>query len=339
MQKSLKKSGYSKKGNKLEKKKRVVIDTDVAIGHRERDVDDALAIVMAANSEKLDICGITLTYGNESLENVSRSMGELRSTVGLSNVPTGAGARSRDDFGKITEATLLLEESCKAGPVTLLCLGPATNLATFLAQKPDLAKEIEEVVLVAGRRRGQKFRTGNYSKSHPDLNFEKDPDSLKRLIDSGPNLVFAPFEVSSKVWITEHILELIRRHGTATAKYFFENCRPWLEFWKRTFSTPLLPVEGFNPFDCLAVAWLTDRDLLSWERAKMRVEDGDYDLAERAVQGSGATKQYLHAVYASSCSHTGHEGKQGQNGQAREHTYIFDVEREVFLERLIARLQ
>lgn len=331
MQKSLKTSGYSKKGNKLEKKKRVVIDTDVAIGHRERDVDDALAIVMAANSEKLDICGITLTYGNESLENVSRSMGELRSIAGLSNVPTGAGARSRNDFGKITEATLVLEESCKAGPVTMLCLGPATNLATFLEQKPELAKEIEEVVLVAGRRRGQKFRTGNYSKSHPDLNFEKDPDSLKRLIDSRTNLVFAPFEVSSKVWITEHILELIRRHGTATAKYLSENCRPWLEFWKRTFSTPLLPVEGFNPFDCLAVAWLTDPDLLAWERVKMKIEDGDYDLAARVVQGSEATKEYLHAECASS--------RPDQREQGREHTYIFDVERELFLERLIARLQ
>ena len=339
MQKSLKTSGYSKKGNKLAKKKRVVIDTDVAIGHRERDVDDALAIVMAANSEKLDICGITLTYGNESLENVSRSMGELSSIAGLSNVPTGAGAHSRNDFGKITEATLVLEESCKAGPVTMLCLGPATNLATFLEQKPELAKEIEEVVLVAGRRRGQKFRTGNYSKSHPDLNFEKDPDSLKRLIDSGTNLVFAPFEVSSKVWITEHILELIRRHGTATAKYLSENCCPWLEFWKRTFSTPLLPVEGFNPFDCLAVAWLTDRDLLAWERVRMTVEDGNYDSAERAVQGSGATKQYLHAECASSSSYSQDTSGQGQRDEGREHTYIFDVERELFLERLIARLQ
>lgn len=317
----------------------MVIDTDVAIGHRERDVDDALAIVMAANSEKLDICGITLTYGNESLENVSRSMGELRSIAGLTNVPTGAGARSRDDFGKVTEATLLLEQSCKAGPVTMLCLGPATNLATFLEQKPELAKEIEEVVLVAGRRRGQKFRTGNYSKSHPDLNFEKDPDSLKRLIDSRTNLVFAPFEVSSKVWITEHILELIRRHGTATAKYLSENCRPWLEFWKRTFSTPLLPVEGFNPFDCLAVAWLTDPDLLAWERVKMKIEDGDYDLAARVVQGSEATKQYLHAECASSSFCSQDTSRPDQREQGREHTYIFDVERELFLERLIARLQ
>ena len=339
MRKSLKKSGYSKKGSKLERRKRVVIDTDVAIGHPERDVDDALAIIMAANSEQLNICGITLTYGNESLENVSRSMGELSSIAGLSNVPMGKGARSAADFGKTTEATLLLEEVCKSGPVTLLCLGPVTNLATFLERKPELAKDIEEVVLVAGRRRGQKFRTGNYSKSHPDLNFEKDPDSVRRLIDSGTPLVFAPFEVSSKVWITEHILELIRRNGTTTARYLSENCRPWLEFWKGTFSTPLLPVEGFNPFDCLAVAWLTDRDLLCWESAILQVEEGDYDLAERSVQGSGATKQYLHAESAPSGFCSPDSGSQGPSGGKREHTYIFDVERELFLERLIARLQ
>lgn len=323
----------------MEKKKRVVIDTDVAIGYPERDVDDGLAIVMAANSKELEICGITLTYGNETLENVCHSMRQLSSIAGISNIPTEAGARSSDDFGKVTQATLILEECCKAGPVTILCLGPATNLATFIERQPALAQQIEEVVLVAGRRRGQKFRTGNYPRSHPDLNFEKDPDSFRRLISSGTQLVFAPFEVSSKVWITEHILELVSRNGTETSRYLSENCHPWLEFWKRTFSTTLLPIDGFNPFDCLAVAWLTDRDLLTWESAMMSIEKGDYDLADRALQGTGATKQYLHAEFGSFSVRGKDASSLEQPDKMREHKYIFDVERELFLERLIARLQ
>lgn len=308
-------------------RRRVVIDTDVAIGIPERDVDDALAIVMALNSPDLEVCGITLTFGNDSLDNVTQSMSDLTDVVGLSAIDVACGAGSAADFGKRTEATFLLEDAAKAGPITVLCLGPVTNLATFVETHGEKAKQIiDEVVIVAGRRYGQRFRTGNYGKSHPDLNFEKDPAAMETLLKSGVKLVFAPFEVSSKVWVTGEILDLVAHNGTRTAQYLAENSRPWLEFWKRNFSTNLLPVDGFNPFDCLAVAWLTDKDLLLWEKANMTIEEGDYDTADSAVQGKSGRKSYLHADPCRKCS-------------GRKHIYIHDVEREAFLERLIARLK
>jgi len=323
---------------------RVVIDTDVAVGNPDRDVDDALAIVMANNSDQLDICGITLTYGNETLCNVERAMSELSSVANLSKIPIASGANSPDDFGKKTEATALLEEICNKGPITVLCLGPGTNLATFFDMKPDLTRRIDEVVLVAGRRRGQKFRTGNYPKSHPDLNFENDPAAIAKLLRTDTKLVFAPFEVSSKIWLTANILNLIEQNGTETATYLAETCRPWLNFWSRTFSTNLLPVQGFNPFDCLAVAWLTDRDLLSWDLAEMKIEQDSYDVAERLVQGTGGTKRYLHAEYTSSIFYGSPDNEPSKpvapTKQSKNHrVYLHDVEREVFLERLIGRLR
>lgn len=311
----------------VRERRRVVIDTDVAIGIPERDVDDALAIVMALNSPELEVCGITLTFGNDSLDNVAQSMSELDGVVGLSTIDVARGAGSAADFGKRTEATFLLEDAAKGGSLTVLCLGPVTNLATFIEAHGGYAKQIiDEVVIVAGRRHGQRFRTGNFGKSHPDLNFEKDPAAMETLLKSGVKLVFAPFEVSSKVWITGRILDLIERNGTRTARYLAENSRPWLEFWKRTFSTELLAVDGFNPFDCLAVAWLTDRDLLSWEKAGMRIEEGDYDAADGAVQGKIGWKSYLHAGPCRECL-------------GSKQMYIHDVEREAFLQRLIARLK
>lgn len=322
-------------------KRKVVIDTDVAIGHPERDVDDALAIIMALNSSQIKIAGITLSYGNESLENVRKSMNALSAVSELDQIPIASGACSSDDLGNSTEATALLEEICGKEPVTILCLGPLTNLATFVRAKPDIAANIQEVICVAGRRRGQRFRTGNFSRSHPDLNFEKDPQAMEHLLSSRLPIVFAPYEVSSKVWITETILELIRQNQTPAAEYLFENCRPWLEFWKRSFSTPLLPVSGFNPFDCLAVAWLTDRELLSWYSSRTRIEEADYDLADRSLQGKGGKKEYLHVDDASSFSfsHPFHPAKEGLNPESRENIYIFDVEREDFLKRLVARLK
>lgn len=306
--------------------KRVMIDTDVAIGIPERDVDDALAIIMALNSPELEVCGITLTFGNDSLENVARSISDLAAVAAISGLEIARGAGSSADVGKRTEATSLLEDAAKKGRLTVLCLGPLTNLATFLQTHEELSGQIDEVVIVAGRRPGQRFRTGNYRSSHPDLNFEKDAVAMEKVLASGLKLVFAPFEVSSKVWITGAILDLIERNGTRTAQYLAEQCRPWLNFWKRNFSTRLLPIDGFNPFDCLAVAWLTDRELLSWEQMGMRIEDGDYDTADVIVQGKGGWKKYLHADSCQTCS-------------GSKQIYIHDVEREAFLERLVARLK
>lgn len=307
--------------------KRVVIDTDVAIGIAERDVDDALAIIMALNSPELNICGITLTFGNDNLENVSECMSKLSDVAGLSQIELGKGAGSADDLGKRTEASILLEDIAKGGKMTVLCLGPVTNVASFVKANKYLAKDvIDEIVIVAGRRRGQRFRTGNYGKSHPDLNFEKDPEGMNVLLESGIKLVFAPFEVSSKVWITNKILDLIEHNGTSTSKYLAENSRPWLEFWRRSFSTKLYAVDGFNPFDCLAVAWLTDRDLLSWEKVNMVIDEGDYDTGDTVVQGRAGWKKYLHAEFGAAYSES-------------KNSYIHDVEREAFVERLIARLK
>lgn len=303
--------------------RRVVIDTDVAIGISERDVDDALAIVMAANSSNVEICGITLTYGNDCVENTERCMMELSAVAGLSHIKVAKGARSCKDLDRYTGATALFAKLAEEGPLTVLCLGPATNLAAFLSLRKELLEQIEEVVLVAGRRHGQRFLTGNYPKSHPDLNFEKDPEAMRRLLDCGAKLVFAPFEVSSKVWITDKTLDLVERSGTPLARYLADRCSPWLSFWKRTFSTELYSVNGFNPFDCLAVAWLSDRDLLMWENVSMHIEEDDYDTGEKMVQGGSGKKFYLNA-------------EQSTDGKS---IYIFDVEREVFLRRLVARLR
>ncbi|MBI4533714.1 MAG: nucleoside hydrolase [Candidatus Melainabacteria bacterium] len=321
--------------------KRVVVDTDVAVGIPERDVDDALAIIMAANSASIELCGITLTYGNDSLKNVERSMTELGSVAGLAKVKIAAGARSCEDLGKDTAATALLAEIAQGGRMTVLCLGPATNLASFVEADKDLASQIDEVVLVAGRRRGQRFRTGNYARSHPDLNFENDPEAVRRLLNCRLKLVFAPFEVSSKVWITDHILDLIECNGTETARYLVDKCSPWLAFWRQTFSTQLRLIDGFNPFDCLAVAWLTDQDLLFWEEVEMLIDEDNYDAGEMMVQGTSGSKKYLHAQQM--CSRVVGAGKTDGGialpGQVKQHVYIYDVEREVFLERLITRLR
>lgn len=322
----------------------VLIDTDIAIGVPQRDVDDGLALVMALNAPTLNISAITLTYGNDSLDNVVKSLSDISSRINKTLPSYAGGAASSKDLGKKTPASDLICAQLESGPKHILALGPLTNIASVVTLRPDLVHNIAEIVMVAGRRPGFRFRTGNASVSHPDLNFELDPHAVKVLLKSNIPLVFAPYEVSSKVWITEHILELIAGNNTPMSNFLAERSKPWLYFWHKDFSTPLFETVGFNPFDCLAVAWLTDRDLLKWQMATMHIENDNYDISNRDVKLERSSepltmsqesvvpqvppimKPYLHA-------YTNGKDKAGQS------YYIFDVEREIFLERLISRLR
>lgn len=303
---------------------RVLIDTDVSIGIPERDVDDGLALVMACNSKRLSISAVTLTYGNSTLKDVRNAMQRLNEYLRL---PTGGitnGATSADDLGKRNSAVESLIASLEQHKHTIISLGPLTNIATAISLRPDLVSQIDKVVLVAGRRPGFRFLTGNYPLSHPDLNFEKDPRAVSVVLASGVSLVFAPFELSSKIWITEEILDRVRAGGTPTGEYLYKTCMPWLELWRKRFSTDLLPISGFNPFDCLAIACITDEDLITSEKCVAAIEEDDYDATDRKVQGTGhARKPYLHV----------------RPDSGGPHVFAFEVERERFLNSLISRLR
>jgi hypothetical protein len=96
-------------------------------------------------------------------------------------------------------------------------------------------------------------------------------------------LVLAPWEVSSGVWIGAAELDRLARAGGAGA-WLAARSRPWLALWQRDFGAP-----GFNPFDSLAVAWLTHPELLEHFPARVWIEDGPDDRPSHA----GERKPYL----------------------------------------------
>lgn len=312
---------------------KILIDTDIALGIERRDVDDGLALLMARNSPGLELGGITLTYGNDSLENIRASMDNLIGACGSFFCPVVAGAsESLARTGPVpSKAAQLIKEFCLAEPdkkKRIVGIGPVTNIATALSLYPEIKESIEELILVAGRRPGQRFLTGGHKSAHPDLNFERDPEAMQILIESGIALTLAPFEVSSKVWITAEFLNNLEK-ASATSKqaaYLINPLKNWLALWHETFSTSTRPISGFNPFDCLAIAWLTDRDLLSWTDVALAIEEGDYDTTDEAVQGTGSgQKLYLHV-------------RPLEEAKESTHRYIHDVDQDVFLERLLGRL-
>jgi inosine-uridine nucleoside N-ribohydrolase len=267
----------------------VWIDTDPALGEPERDVDDGFALVQAFNSPELDLRGVSVVFGNVPLDRGLPIARRLVREFGPRGLQVFAGAADAAQLGTDMEASRAMAAALRNGPLTILALGPATNVATVVKRHPELATRIVRIVAVAGRRPGQRFTTGTANtKGHRDFNFEMDQAAFRVLLESKTPLVLTPFEISSKVWIEASDLDRLAMGGTA-AKALEPPARQWLDLWRRLFA-----VNGFNPFDTLAVGYVTSPARFQCEMLSITIETLPDDLTEPGVQGTKVEpKPYL----------------------------------------------
>ncbi len=299
---------------------RVWLDVDCSAGIFTKDVDDALALVQAFRSPELEIRGISVVYGNASLEACLPITRELAQAYGPKEISVVAGASSPEELGKDTPAHESLVTALEEGPMTIFALGPATTIASLLKLRPDLVPRIRCIVLVAGRRPGQHFHTGSRPRAPlSDFNFERDPEAMQVLLDAPVDLVFAPWEVSSQLWILEADLDALETSGGSGA-WIAEKSRPWLLLWQRVFHA-----EGFNPFDTLALGYVTHPALFEGFEGAAEIETAPDDVAQyRNPEGSPLMKPYLHV--------------RRWDGTGRRVTYVHTVDADRFKDVLIERL-
>jgi len=267
----------------------VWIDTDPALGEPERDVDDGFALVQAFRSPELDIRGVSVVVGNAPLDRGVPIAQRLVGQFGPPALGVFAGASSDGELGTETDASRALAEALRAEPLTVLALGPATNVATVLVRYPELASRIVRIIAVAGRRPGQLFTTGTTNpRGHRDFNFELDPEAFRLLIQSDVPLVLAPWEISSKIWIETADLDRLAS-GPPAAQALATPARGWLDMWRRLFT-----VNGFNPFDTLAIGYAVSPAGFDCTSLPIEIQTLPDDRTEPGVQGTAVPqKPYL----------------------------------------------
>jgi inosine-uridine nucleoside N-ribohydrolase len=267
----------------------VWIDTDPAVGIKDRDVDDGFALVQAFNSPEIVVRGVSVVFGNAPLAQAWPIGRRIVQRFGPRGLAAYRGAASAEERGTETAASRALAAALRVEPLVVFVLGPATNVATVLANHPELAPRVVRVVAVAGRRPGQRFTTGTTNTAgHRDFNFELDPTAFQVLFDAHVPLTLTPFEISSAVWMTADDVTRLS-HGPAAVRSMAGAARQWLGLWQRTFG-----VDGFNPFDTLAVARIVSPALVTCDRLPARIEERPDDVTEPRMQGArAATKAYL----------------------------------------------
>jgi inosine-uridine nucleoside N-ribohydrolase len=231
---------------------RLWIDTDAACGHSARtDPDDCLAIVLLARAAGDRIAGISTVAGNAPLAVVGHTTRELaaRLSAELDRVlPVGTG-------------TAGLMAALEEGPLTVVALGPLTNLAAVLDARPDLRSRVTRVVAVMGRRPGHVFHPAEgigggmlfgHGPIFRDFNFEMDVTAAIRTVALGVPLTLVPYDAARRVEISAADLDRLAAAGGAAA-WVAERSRQWLDYWQRDIGR-----QGFSPYDLLAAAYVVE---------------------------------------------------------------------------------
>ena len=201
-------------------KTKLWIDTDP--GH-----DDVMALLLLVNDPRVEIVGLSTVFGNASLPQVTRNAKYILQAANRRDIPIFAGAQQpliRDQIksdvhgesgfdgvimqaseeviadeaqGKLIEA---IENSLE--PITILALGPLTNIAKLFTSRPDLIGKIEKIVIMGGAISvpGNKSRVAEF-------NIFCDPEAAEIVFNLPVEKILIPLDPCNQIVLTETDIE------------------------------------------------------------------------------------------------------------------------------------
>ncbi|HBE76818.1 MAG TPA: hypothetical protein DDW65_03425 [Firmicutes bacterium] len=275
--------------------KKIIIDTDPGIGALGADIDDGLAIVMALNSENLQVLGLTPVNGNVTCQQGTLNALNLLQVMNRPEIPVHPGADQpllgdmkfvRDTFAEILQRAgwkdplpvtttqlmpqsqhavdFIIEQACKyPGEITMVCIGPLTNLAMAIRKMPSLPRLLKETIIMGGGW----TQPLDCITPVAEFNMFCDPEAAKIVLHSGMPLFMTGYELCKKTQLKPEHLEMLRKRNTPVSRFIAEMAEPWLAFMNAAFGLNLC----FLP-DPQAIALAIDESIFTIESMYIDVE-------------------------------------------------------------------
>ena len=250
-------------------KRKVIIDCDPGI-------DDSLALLLALNSPELDVIGITIVSGNVPANQGAKNALKVLKLLKREDIKVYIGERTplvrelvtaedthgEDGLGETNyeEADIEINyngidfilDSAKEGNVSIIALGPLTNLAKALEKDPNSFNMIEEIVSMGGA-----FKSHGNCSQVAEFNYWVDPHSVKNIFDkSKVPFSMVGLDVTREIVLTPNLIEVINQFGGEIGKFIVDITRFYVDFhWKQERTL------GCVINDPLAVAYFIDRSI------------------------------------------------------------------------------
>lgn len=259
---------------------RILIDTDPGI-------DDALALLLALASPELDVRAVVTVYGNTTLAHATRNAqaiaGWTRRAVPVlagaerplarrldvaaeTHGPSGLGEAIVPDAPPVEANPLALLEALSAedGPVTLVTLGPLTNLAHALVRNAALVHaKVASHIAMAGSLRARGTAT-----ARSEFNVWCDPEAAATVLAATLPTRWVGLDVTRRLTMTVADVEAL--HETPRRRWLRDALRQYVRF-HRAYED----FDGCVINDPLVIAELLQPGLLRFEPARVTVELGE----------------------------------------------------------------
>jgi inosine-uridine nucleoside N-ribohydrolase len=261
---------------------RIILDTDPGI-------DDALALFLALASPEIQLEAVTTVHGNVPVELTTRNALGLLEIAGRSDIPVARGSaqplvrvpvdakyvHGPTGLGTLTlpepsasvvsasAADLIIERVLAApGELTLVAVGPLTNLALALRREPAIASQVREVVIMGGALRVP----GNVTPA-AEFNIYADPHAAQVVFKAGWPLRLVSLDATNTAAVTRQQTRQLARQQSAVSRCLEE----MLAFYFEVFD-PAYGNHGLRLHDPLALAAVFRPDFIQWEPAYVEVE-------------------------------------------------------------------
>lgn len=253
---------------------RLIIDCDPGI-------DDALALLLACGSPELELLAVTTVAGNRPVDITGTNACRLLDLAGHHHVPVFAGAarplaqaqprcnlvHGEDGLGGVQlpthrapageHASDFIARTLQDEPhasVTLVAVGPLTNLALVEIKHPGLLQRAKSLLVMGGAA----FQPGNVTPC-AEFNFHADPLAAHTVMQAGPQIHLFGLDVTSKAVMPDEWIVSLRALDTRSGRAAHAMLQAY------ALEDPLL-------HDACPVAWLLDPALFSGQPCAVSVD-------------------------------------------------------------------
>lgn len=262
---------------------KLIIDTDPG-------VDDAIALLMVFQLSEFEVIGLTTIFGNVSTEDATRNALHLCEVAGFPDIPVAEGSpeplkrgppfiadfvHGSDGLGntfpsppknkKIDKNAcefLVDKVSEYPGEVTILALGPLTNIALAVKKDRSFASNVKRIVILGGSF----FASGNINPA-AEANIYGDPEAADIVFTCGAEIVVVGLNVTTQVMLSDQDLCELRDSGGRYGRYIY-NISQFYKDWHVKSDD----VHGIFLHDPTCFAALYKPQLFEFKRGAVRVE-------------------------------------------------------------------
>jgi inosine-uridine nucleoside N-ribohydrolase len=272
---------------------RLVLDCDPGNGFPGADIDDGLALGLILASAEFELTALTIVGGNTAVAKGTQSALNMLEVAGA-DMPVFAGSarpiledhkvwRKRlDGFGKVPTTAALWRKiepprpkkkaarekaanalvrlvDAHAGDITIVAVGPLTNVAQAILLDPELPQKVSRMVIMGGA----------FAMWHvlQEMNFGYDPEAAHIVVTSGAKITLVPLDVTMKTYLTIRQNDGLRKARLPLSRYLAETCDPWIRYVGQAKNRDGCPLH-----DPLAVATLIDPSVVTIEPMRVDVE-------------------------------------------------------------------